>query len=120
MRFPTLATITAALLLVLGLHGQSAAASSSQIDCKVGPVTKTYGGTKWLVYSCNDNRSLVIVSAPDSPASPFYFLFSSENGEYHLHGEGTGDKAATDAAYKDLGTLSESDITNLIVETKKR
>jgi hypothetical protein len=50
------------------------------------------------------------VTAPGNPAMPFYFLFSSTNDGYQLFGEGTGDKAFTDAAHKELAALSNSDI----------
>ena len=83
-------------------------------------MTKTYGGTKWLVYSCDDNRTVVIVAAPGSPAMPFYFMFYPTKDGYHLYGEGTGNKDATDAAEHDLSALSEPDITALIAETKRR
>jgi len=120
MRSQMLATIVAVVLvLALDAHGQSARQLSSALECKIGPITKTYGGTKWLVYSCSDTHTLVVVSAPDSPASPFYFLLAPENDGYRLHGEGTGNKSATDAAYKELSALSEGDVVSLIAETKK-
>ena len=40
-------------------------------NCTIGPITKTYGQTQWLAYSCNDDKTVVIVSAPGSPAMPF-------------------------------------------------
>jgi hypothetical protein len=95
----------------------AAADEPAQLKCDVGPITKTYGASKWLVYSCDDNRSLVIVSTPDSRAAPFIFtLHPSANG-YQLHGEGTGQKEATDAALKELHALTERAILTLIAET---
>ena len=87
------------------------------LNCDVGPVTKVFGSVPWLVYSCNDATSVVLVSAPGSPAMPFYFIFSLEGSAYRLRGEGTGTKAATDAALKDLQALSASDILALRHET---
>src|SRR5882672_11337266 len=81
------------------------APSPSELDCKAGPVTKTYGGTPWRVYACNDGHSLTLVSAPGSKATPFVFMFHWESGQYQLSGVGTGNKAATDAAFADLQTL---------------
>jgi hypothetical protein len=31
--------------------------------CDIGPVTKTYGQGQWLVYSCNDDKTVLIVCA---------------------------------------------------------
>ena len=89
------------------------------LACNVGPVSKTYGQTQWLLYSCNDTSTLIAVSAPGNPASPFYFSFSLEGGaSYHVRGEGTGSKAASDAAYNDLQALSASAVRDLIEQTK--
>ena len=88
------------------------------LNCDVGPVDKTYGKTSWLVYSCHDDQSLMIVSAAGSPALPFYFTFHLKDGVYQLSGEGTGNKQATDAAYGELKAFTASDIQILIQETK--
>lgn len=93
---------------------------SVKLNCEIGPVEKNYGGGKWLVYSCDDNRTVVIVAAPRDPAAPFYFMFSLQQGRYQLTGEGTGNRQATDAAYQELRTLAESEITSLIAQTKVR
>lgn len=99
--------------------GEQVGPKQQQLECKIGPVTKLYGGTTWLVYSCDDDRSIVIVSAPGSRAAPFYFSYFLEAGGYHLSGEGTGDRAATDMAYKELVALTAKDIALLIAETKR-
>jgi len=83
------------------------------LNCKTGPVEKTYGSTKWLVYSCGDARTLVFVSAPGSAAFPFYF-FRAKDG---LHGEGTGDKKATDAAFAEISKIDDEDATALVQAT---
>lgn len=49
------------------------------LNCDIGPGTKTFGKSSWLVYSCTDNKSLVMVSAPGSPAVPFYFFLQEGN-----------------------------------------
>jgi hypothetical protein len=48
---------------------------------------------------------------------PFYFVFTFEGSAYKLRGEGTGSKAVTDAALKDLQALSKTDIVALRRET---
>lgn len=63
---------------------------------------------------------MILVSAPESDANPFVFMFHwRENGPYQLIGEGTGDKAATDAAYNELNALSKSELDNIVAETKR-
>jgi hypothetical protein len=90
------------------------------LDCNAGPVDKSYGGSQWLVYSCNDNQTVIVVAAPNNPASPFYFMFSRQQGRYQLSGEGTGNRQATEAAYRQLQALSEQEIAALIARTKER
>ena len=116
--------ITSALLANTFLIGalafsHCAIAEQPQLDCSTGPLTKTYGGTSWLVYACSDNSSLVMLASPGSPASPFYFMLTPQNGTRRLIGEGTGKKSATDSAYTDLANLSEEEISQLIASAKK-
>jgi hypothetical protein len=105
--------------LILGISG-AASAQSANLNCKIGPIEKTYGGTKWNVYGCDDKKSVAIVTAPGNRAMPFYFFFVPNAGGYHLQGEGTGDKRITDAAYKDLAALTESDIAALAAEASRQ
>lgn len=116
--------LLSALLMVSSLsYGEAAGAAptstTSSLECTIGPLDKTFGGTQWLVYSCNDGKSLAIVSAPDSAASPFYFLLSPKAGRYELHGEGTGDKRATNEAYRDLKALSDTSIAAMVRQTRQ-
>jgi hypothetical protein len=102
-------------LLIVSTSCGSLWAQQANLKCVVGPVKKTFGNTPWLVYSCDDGQSIVIVTAPGSSAAPFYFIF---NGG-HLRGEGTGNKEATDAAYNDLKRLTDVDIQGLIAQAKQ-
>lgn len=109
------------LTLFLGWQVSSAAASEpalSGLNCKSGPLTKTYGNASWLVYGCDDGRTLILVAAPGNPATSFYFRLSRQKDGYHLTGEGTGKREFTDPAYRDLSKLSERDIAALIAEVK--
>jgi len=87
-------------------------------EMRNGTLFKTFGGTKWFLYSCPDGKTLVIYSAPGSPAEPFYFMFFPAESGYRLYGEGTGAKAATEAAMKELKSLTRENIASLIEETK--
>jgi hypothetical protein len=104
-------------LLYLILAAPVIAMSAPPLQCDIGPITKVFGTVPWLLYSCDDDKSLVVVSAPGSAAAPFYFFFSPEGRDYHLRGEGTGSKTLTDAALKELRVLSREDIAGLVAQT---
>jgi hypothetical protein len=112
----------AILPAVLALACAAPAAAQQQITamkCDTGPVQKTYGGTKWNVYGCADGQSIIVVSAPGNPATPFIFRFAHDSSGYDLTGEGTGDRKYTDPAYAELQKFSGPAIRALIEETKK-
>jgi hypothetical protein len=106
--------------LALSVPVQALADSPPHINCNTGPLTRIYGGTRWLVYSCNDPTSLALIAAPDNPGAPFTFTFVLGSTGYDLYGKGTGSRHVTDAAYKDLSALSGDDVRALIAATKKR
>jgi len=111
-----LAVFGIALAPIQDVSGQ---AVPPRLTCDVGPAAKTYGNTPWLVYSCSDSRSVVVLAAPGNPATPFYFILHPGTTGYQIEGEGTGDKGATDAAFVELKKLSEHDISALIQESKQ-
>ena len=89
------------------------------LNCEIGPLHKTYGQTAWLVYACDDSRSVIAVSDTGNPAMPFYFiLYVKPDGSMKLYGEGTGKKSATQAAFDELQTLSLADISALVDQAK--
>lgn len=90
--------------------------SSPQRQCDTGPTKKSFGGSPWLLYGCDDRKTVVLVSAPESPAFPFYFTFFPQGATYRLSGEGTGKKEATAAAYRELSALSPAQIASLVTE----
>jgi hypothetical protein len=95
-------------------------ANSQQLKCEIGPIPKTFGKVPWLVYGCSDAKSLVVVSAPGSPAMPFYFMLFPKSGRYELVGEGTGKKEATAAAHAELSALSDEQIAKLVSEVRSK
>jgi hypothetical protein len=112
----------ASLLLVGAVStfaGDIEAADVPTLKCEVGPVTKTYGDTDWLVYSCEDQKSFAVVAAPNNPARPYFFFYLHSDNGYKLHGEGEGDKQLTDAAFNELSELTEDQIATLLDETRK-
>src|SRR5215510_9144467 len=109
-------TVFAVLITFVGVPASAEeGATTSQLVCKAGPLAKTYGATDWLVYGCNDEHSLVFVSAPGSRAFEFVFILHYKtNAKYQLYGEGNGEKAFTEAAFKEISTLTKADIDALV------
>ena len=99
--------------------GASAQDQETPLQCDVGPLKMTFGGNPWLVYSCSDGKTLVVVSDGDNPASPFYFVLQPRGDHYGMTGEGTGSKEASSAAFEDLKRLSADEIAAMLAATKK-
>ena len=108
------------VVAALWLPGPTGAQRVGRLDCRTGPVAKLYSGSNWLVYSCEDNLTVVIVAVPGSPAAPFTFMFVPDGGVYQLRGEGTGKRSATEPVYNQLRLFTGPDIAQLIAETRKR
>jgi len=84
-----------------------------------GGVEKTYGGSPWFIYSCRDGKSVIIVSAPRSPAEPYVFSYIWRNGRYHLDGRGMENKPLIDAAHAEIRDLSEQEIAALAKQSEE-
>ena len=110
--------LLACLVAGAGIAAPAMADSPPALSCTLGPVSRSFGRTDWLIYACDDGRSLVVVSAPGSRAAPFYFFLAFGAGGMELHGEGTGNKQATDAAFASLKLLTEADAGKLYAEAK--
>jgi len=117
--------VIALTLALLGLgsysfiaNGEGKTSSTQPMKCESGPLTKTFGGAQWFVYGCSDALSIAVISAPGSPAMPFYFFLSPAGNGYAVSGEGNGNKATTDAALKDLEALSVTEIRSLIEQAR--
>jgi hypothetical protein len=108
----------AVIFLVLIAATPAVSEKKSQLHCIVGPVEKTYGGSKWLVHSCDDGKSLVF-TAEAGPAAPFEFDLTYTGHGYDLDGKGKTQSKATDAAYAELQKLRGAEIVNLIKETQR-
>lgn len=113
-------------MLVLGIISagiersdvEQSASPPPPMKCETGPVTKIFGGTSWIVYSCDDQASLVVVTAQGNPASPFFFMLKPNGGTYTISGEGNGSRAASEAARNDLSKMKPADFAALLAETK--
>jgi len=89
------------------------------MKCETGPVNKTFGGTNWIVYSCDDRISMVVVSAEGNPASPFFFVLKPNDGGYVIMGEGNGDRDASKAAVDALSKMTADELATLLADTKR-
>jgi hypothetical protein len=101
--------------------GEEPEDAKSLSKCDIGPVIKTYGQSKWLVYSCDDEMTLLVVAAPDNPIKPFMFVLEpGGSGESYgvFFDESLGKTEATAGALAQLKALSDQDVANLIKETK--
>jgi len=108
----------AALALLLGLTATACfAGEGPSIRCDIGPVSKDFGKSQWLAYSCSDRTSLMFIAAPDNPAAPLYVFLHLRGGAYQLQSEGAGDKAASNAALVQLRALTTSQLTAILKET---
>ena len=96
-----------------------AVAQTAPMDCTVGPIIKTFGGSKWVVNSCSDGRTVILMAMNDSPAFPCFIEIAPSTEGYNIDGRGKGDKQATKAAMDELGALSVADIHAMIAETKQ-
>ena len=114
--FVVIALCTAMLISVCARADDSA--ESAPLTCGAGPVERTYAVTKWLVFSCDDGLSVVIVAAPDSPANPFVFRFLARGNAYVLQSRGSGDRAFTTPAYGELSQMTGTDIAELVKLTR--
>ena len=107
------------MVALMAETAQAQDAKPPPLKCETGPVNRQYGGTEWVVYSCNDEQTMVVVSAADNPAGPFYFLLSRHSGTYAIYGEGNGSKAASKAAGDELSQMSQATLADLLAATKE-
>lgn len=114
------ATIALVAALLVGGHSAAyAGPASPHLSCTIGPATRTFGGSQWLVYGCDDGKSVILVSAPGSAAMPFVFSFIYTNTGMRLDGQGTGNKASTNKAYAALKKLTQADVAALYRAAKQ-
>lgn len=107
---------TAIVLLALSTALFSQPSLAKPADCETGPISKTYGGSEWLVYGCHGN--LRLFSAPDSKAGSAMILveWKSARQHYELSGLAAINRDQVKLALDDLRQLSESDVRALLEE----
>ena len=106
-------------IVIIALQAPTAArGDEASQKCDVGPITRTYGNAPWLVYSCRDRHSILIVSAPGNAAMPAFFVFHPRGEGYELRNQGSANQAISAAAYAELSRLSPKQIADLIAATE--
>jgi hypothetical protein len=113
---PAKSLFVGALMLLACASG--AMAQQVELKCNAGPLHRSFGGNAWLVYGCNDGKSLVVASDAGNPASPFVFIIAWSAAGYGVSGEGNGDRAVSAAALQDLSALTNAQIVSLFTETQ--
>lgn len=111
-----------ALALVLSFPSvffATAKPPTGTIVCAQSDVIKTFGGTRWRVFVC-DNGSVSLNAMPGNPAFPTTLKLSPVNETYVLSGTTRGDPATVEAAVKDIQALTAADIKGIILETRAR
>ena len=119
MHLSLASALLASVLVAVPYCAQAQGKDAPAMECNLGPLTRTFGGTPWLVYSCSDGTSIVVVTKEENPAAPFYFFVFKREGKYVVFGEGTGAKSITDLAYNELIKLKAEDIRSLIAASKR-
>ena len=93
-------------------------AAGRNVRCKTGPVVKQLGGTYWIVFSCDDSKSLIFLSDQRNPAFPFMFVAMAKDDRYEVRGQGEGDKDAAAPAFEALMKMPATDLFALVEETQ--
>ena len=106
------------LIASLAATGLSQAAEEPSLQCNAGPAHKEFGGAPWLVYACSDGVAVAVVSAPQSPASPFVFFLQPDREGIKVYGEGAGAKSVTELAHAQLVKLSAGELAQLYAEAR--
>ena len=106
------------LMVLVAPIKQDQPAAPEPLQCMAGPVHRTFGGTDWLAYGCDDHATLIVVSAPGNPAMPFIFELSKTEDGVRVSGEGNGDQRATAPAFEDLKKVSPATLTGMIEEAE--
>jgi len=74
-------------------------------QCLDGPLGRTFGGSSWQVFACDDGRSLAFVAAPGAPPAPFDFTLSYSN-------DGTS-SAITFGGTRDVASAARDEVAAL-------
>ena len=92
--------------------------SSPSLKCDIGPISRTFGGAEWIVYSCDDHASMVVLPKGANPPLQFHFFLSPDAGAYKIVSQGDGDRKVIDPAKDELSKFTSADFAALLAATK--
>jgi hypothetical protein len=112
-------TIFALFLLCLSIPAFAQDTKTTvQLTCDGPGVTKMIAGNFWMISPCNDGKSLVFVASTRNPARPYTITSISQGGQRTFNAQGTGDKAAADAAQKEIEAMTEEQVAAIVAEAR--
>lgn len=107
----------AVVLAALPVHAQQA---EQPLTCKTGPVSQDFGGTHWVIYSCSDRQTVIIVAPPENPASPQFFTVRPDGQGVLASGEGSGKQEYSSKAFAEVVKLKAADLANIVERTRSQ
>src|SRR5687768_11847036 len=113
-----MARTSAMILIALAItgcatHPARETAEATRVHCTAGPLPASFGALPWLLYACDDGRSVALVSAPGNPAAPFTFVVRPSDHGVRVQGDGAGDRGATAPAFAELMALDADALLRL-------
>ena len=105
-------SFVAILILAFGVS-----AAAEPLQCNVGLIITSLGGSKWQVTSCNDGRSLVFATMKGNPAMPFAFIVQRDEETAKISGEGNGSKEHSTVAFAELKEMTTAQFDELVQAT---
>lgn len=90
----------------------------AKLTCETGPVHRDFGGHDWVVYSCSDSASLIVMAPPGTEAGNSYIFLRGDVSGYEISAEAEGERAITDAAHAELSAMTTAEIAALLADTR--
>ena len=90
-----------------------------RLICETGPLYRFFGGHSWIVYSCNDQASMIVMAPPETPAGNSYLVLKADVAGYEIFAEADGEREITDAAREELAEMSMGQLARLLADTRE-
>lgn len=89
-----------------------------RLTCDVGPLYRFFGGNSWIVYSCSDQASMIVMAPPETAAGNSYLVLKADVAGYEIFAESDGDREITEAARKELSEMTMGELAGLLADTR--
>src|SRR5256885_14395942 len=86
-----------AMVLAGAILFSSAALADDDLKCETGPVIKTFGGTPWKVFTCNEDRHLQFIPVPNRQAGDVILMLFFDGGGWLVLDMGTMMRTSSEA-----------------------